>query len=226
MQAGGARAGVSPQKTPRLTRAAAARQTQQQQPEPATGTTTSPTSERKRRRTPPLEAPAPQRASARQLKQRADVTEGIPPAVVASTSSARPTHTRSRSASQESNETLVASSSSSSLSSSRAASVLSADTVVVVEVVSDARGKGKGRLIAPVLAAEGDGDADVAPMDTDGVAGTGMVTRSRTKKVPEAKPATRKAPYPATMGAQLAAGRGKGSKAPTGKRKVAKSKAK
>ncbi|KAJ6594029.1 hypothetical protein B0H19DRAFT_1093413 [Mycena capillaripes] len=216
-QAGGGKAVQSAQSPSRLTRAAAARlrANEVRAPTPAA----SPPSERKRRRTPPPEAPAPQRGSARQQKLRAEAAETIPPAVVASTMAVFPKRARSRSASQESNETLVASSSSSTPSSfSRAASVSSADTVV--EVVSDDNSKGKGRLIAPATT---DKDGDV-PMDTESVAGTGMLTRSRTKTAPEIKPA-RTTPYPPSKNAQIAAGRGK-SKAPTGKRKVAKAKAK
>ncbi|KAJ6500021.1 hypothetical protein C8R47DRAFT_1110113 [Mycena vitilis] len=203
---------------PRLTRAAAARQIQEQATGmPAPTVATSSTNERKRRRTSPVAAPAPQRASARQQKQRTMVPDGVPPAVIAATTTPPTKRARARSASRESNETLVASSSTSSFS--RAASVSSAATIVV-EVVNDtSKGKGKARLIVP---APGD-DGGVAPMETESVAGTGMVTRSRTKKVPDVKPA-RAAPYPTAKDAQLAAGRSK-SRAPTGKRKVAKSKA-
>ncbi|KAF8210407.1 hypothetical protein K438DRAFT_1809636 [Mycena galopus ATCC 62051] len=214
--------------TPRVTRAAAARQTQLQQqqtnetPAVPDADATSPPRDRKRRRSPPAETPtpAPQRASARQQKQctEAPVEEAvIPPAVVASTTACP----RARSASQESNETLVASTSATSPTSSRAVSVLSADTVVGVEVASNSS-KGKGRLIAPASAPPT--EDIVAPVGTEVEAG--MVTRSRTKRTPfEPKP-PRAIPYPANKDAQLAAGRGGPSKrAPTGKRKVAKAKA-
>ncbi|KAJ7251559.1 hypothetical protein B0H12DRAFT_1119589 [Mycena haematopus] len=223
------RAGVSPQttktQTPRVTRAAAARQTQQQQQMNASSSTdvdATPAS-RERQGKPPVEAstPTPQRTSARQQKKQRvaqETVENIPPAVVASTTACVP---RARSASQESNETLVASTSSVSPISSRAVSVASADTVVGIDVISSSS-KGKGRLIASVSASTPE-DA-VVPMDTE----AGMVTRSRTTKTPPETNPARATPYPTTKDAQLSAGRGQNQskRAPTGKRKVAKSKAK
>ncbi|KAJ7783309.1 hypothetical protein B0H16DRAFT_1496280 [Mycena metata] len=211
----GAKSVESPQRLPRLTRAAAARQMQTQErlqqhdAQASTSALASPSAEKtsKRRQNPPLEAPAAARASARQQMQKERAEAVIPPAVVATV--ARPNHTRARSSSQESSETLVAS----SPTMSRAVSVSSADTAV--DVVSASPAKGKGRLIADVPSESVD-----APMsaELEKMAGTRMVTRSRTKTEPEAKPTPRKAPYPATMTAQVAAGR----KAPTGKRKTAK----
>ncbi|KAJ7045646.1 hypothetical protein C8F04DRAFT_1065578 [Mycena alexandri] len=215
----GAKSVESPQRLPRLTRAAAARQLQAQEQqqqndaEASTSALASPSAEKNsaRRQNLSLEAPVPQRASARQQKQKERVEAVIPPAVVATV--ARPNHTRARSSSQESSETLVASSSSSSPTMSRAVSVSSADTAV--DVVSVSPAKGKGRLITGAPSEPVD-----APMsaELEKMAGTRMVTRSRTQKEPEAKPTPRKAPYPTTKTAQVAAGR----KAPTGKRKTAK----
>ncbi|KAF7376256.1 hypothetical protein MSAN_00040900 [Mycena sanguinolenta] len=237
-QASASKTAPSPQKTqtqaPRVTRAAAARQTQQQQqttevPAAADVDAKPSTSDRKRRRSPLVEAaPAPQRTSARQQKKRAqeEASEDIPPAVVASTAARPP---RARSASQESNETLVASTSTSSSStsplSSRAASVSSADTVVDVEVdVVSSSSKGKGRLVASAPAPSPPDAAAVSPIDPE----AGMVTRSRTRKTSPQTNSARATPYPATKDAQLAAGRGQSTnkRAPTGKRKVAKPKAK
>lgn len=217
-RASGSRAGVSPKtQTPRLTRAAAARQ-QQLNEAPAADAAASPSNDRKHGRSPPP-TPVPQRAGARQQKkpraEAAQIAEDIPPTIVAST--ACPLPTRARSASQESNETLVASTSSSASSSptsSRAVSVSSADTAVGIEVASN--NKGKGRFIAPAPVAE-----DAVPIETE----AGVVTRSRTRNAPETNPA-RAAPYPATKAAQLESGRGQSKKAPTGKRKAAKPKAK
>ncbi|KAJ7346755.1 hypothetical protein DFH08DRAFT_869221 [Mycena albidolilacea] len=219
-RASGSRAGVSPPKTqtPRLTRAAAARQ-QQLNEASANDAAASPSNDRrgKHGRSPPP-TPVPHRASARQQKkpraEAAQIAEDIPPTVVAPT--ACPLPTRARSASQESNETLVASTSSSASSSptsSRAVSVSSADTAVGIEVASSS--KGKGRFIAPAPVAE-----DAVPIGTE----AGVVTRSRTRNAPETNPA-RAAPYPATKAAQLESGRGQSKKAPTGKRKAAKPKA-
>lgn len=217
-RASGSRAGVSPPKTqtPRLTRAAAARQ-QQLNEALATDAAASPSNDRKHGRSPPP-TPVPQRAGARQQKrpraEAAQIAEDIPPTVVASI--ACPLPTRARSASQESNETLVASmasSTSSSPTSSRAVSVSSADTAVGIEVASSS--KGKGRFIASAPVAE-----DAVPIETE----AGVVTRSRTRNAPETNPA-RAAPYPATKAAQLESGRGQSKKAPTGKRKAAKPKA-
>ncbi|KAK7005627.1 hypothetical protein R3P38DRAFT_3214574 [Favolaschia claudopus] len=216
---------VSPQKTqmhpPRLTRAAALRSQQNATPNsPAASAPATPPIDSKRRRNPVADAstPAPQRVSARQRMKRAEIeleSATIPPAVMASISTSRPTANRTRSSSQESNETLVASTSSSSISpaSSRAASVSSAETTVVLDIVNE---KGKGRLIAP-------------PTDTvvvePTVSETGMVTRSRTRKTPpETTESPRATPYPATKDTQVAAGRGTNKRAPTGKRKVAKTK--
>ncbi|KAJ7178403.1 hypothetical protein C8R43DRAFT_973245 [Mycena crocata] len=205
--------GKAAEKTQRVTRATAARQQAAVEGPPTTPTTnddkdTATPNDKKRRRTPPAAEAAtttPQRTSARQQKQRA-MQEDVPAAVVASVAVARPAHVRSRSTSQESAQTLVAS------SSSRAVSVLSADTVV--DVVSSGGGK-KGRVIAAA--------SEVAPMvsESGGARSARMATRSRTKVAPQT---TKKTPYPSTKDAQLAAGRGKNPKAPTGKRKVAKAK--